>query len=229
MLVGVGLMVLGLRLGLADWLQNTLIGDSLYLMALLVFSDVGRLLFLAGLPLAAGSLFLASWRRSRTTAGFHRLAGRRKWYAAIASVAMLSLVILCLVARFLALRDVSPGGRLLVIDPSPSISAEGRYVAFASLATDLVPGDSNELCDVFVHDQQTGQTTRISVASDGRQGNGDSIEPSISADGRYVAFESRATNLVPDDTKDDEDIFVHDRETGETFRISVSSQGTQTD
>ena len=109
----------------------------------------------------------------------------------------------------------------------PSISADGRYVAFWSGASNLVPGDTNGKMDVFVHDRQTGQTTRISVASDGTQGNGDSYTPSISADGRYVAFESEASNLVPGDTNGRMDVFVHDRQTGQTNRISVTSDGGQ--
>ena len=110
----------------------------------------------------------------------------------------------------------------------PSISADGRYVAFSSLAGNLVPGDTNDTYDVFVHDRQTGQTTRVSVASDGAQGNGiTQSEPSISADGRHVAFESYASNLVPGDTNDAYDVFVHDRQTGQTTRVSVASDGAQ--
>jgi Tol biopolymer transport system component len=110
---------------------------------------------------------------------------------------------------------------------SPSISADGRYVAFRSLASNLVPGDTNVHYDVFVHDRQTGQTTRVSVASDGTQGNAECRHPSISADGRYVAFQSEASNLVPGDTNGQWDVFVHDRLTGETTRVSVASDGTQ--
>ena len=82
----------------------------------------------------------------------------------------------------------------------PSISADGRYVAFESDASNLVSGDTNYHPDIFVHDRQTGQTTRVSVASDGTQANGHSFDPSISADGRYVAFGSEADNLVSGDT-----------------------------
>jgi len=111
----------------------------------------------------------------------------------------------------------------------PSISADGRYVAFASLASNLVPGDTNGTWDVFVHDRLTGQTTRVSVASGGAQGNSGSWCPSISADGRYVAFQSYASNLVPGDTNGVLDVFVHDRLTGQTTRVSVASDGTQGD
>jgi|GEM_PF-2042504 len=109
----------------------------------------------------------------------------------------------------------------------PSISTDGRYVAFQSLATNLTAGDTNNASDIFVHNRETGETTRVSVYSDGTQGNGNSYNSSISADGRYVAFESNATNLVADDTNSKSDIFVHDRQTGETIRVSVYSDGTQ--
>ena len=110
---------------------------------------------------------------------------------------------------------------------SPSISADGRFVAFGSGASNLVAGDTAEHGDVFVHDQETGLTTRVSVASDGTQGNGGSGVPSISADGRYVAFSSYATNLVAGDTNGYYDIFVHDRQTGVTTLASVASNGMQ--
>jgi len=109
---------------------------------------------------------------------------------------------------------------------SPSISADGRYVAFVSLATNLVPGD-NKFWDTFVHDRQTGQTTRVSMSSGGKKGNGGSGNPSISADGRYVAFNSDATNLVPGDTNGVVDVFVHDRQTGQTVRVSLSWDGSE--
>jgi Tol biopolymer transport system component len=111
----------------------------------------------------------------------------------------------------------------------PSISSDGRYVAFNSEASNLVPDDTNGLYDIFVHDRQTGQTTRVSVSSSGEQGNSNSYWPSISADGRCVAFGSYASNLVPDDTNASGDVFVHDRQTGQTTRVSVSSSGEQGD
>ena len=98
-----------------------------------------------------------------------------------------------------------------------SLSVDGRDVAFHSGATNLVPGDTNEEVDAFVHEQETGTTTRVSVATDGTQGNNISFYPSLSGDGRYVAFNSRATNLVPGDTNGYEDVFVHDRETGTDY------------
>ena len=108
-----------------------------------------------------------------------------------------------------------------------SISADGRCVAFESAASNLVPGDTNGCRDIFVHDRHTGTTTRVSVASDGAQSNGPSSLPSISADGRFVAFSSWSSNLVPDDTNGCGDVFVHDRETRVTTRVSVASDGTQ--
>jgi uncharacterized repeat protein (TIGR01451 family) len=115
----------------------------------------------------------------------------------------------------------------------PSISADGRYVAFASLADNLVPGDTNVSSDIFVRDRQTGVTERVSVSSSGREGDNNSglLEglggPSISADGRFVAFDSNATNLVKQDRNNAEDVFVRDRLTGTTTRVSVTSSGAE--
>jgi len=109
----------------------------------------------------------------------------------------------------------------------PSISADGRYVAFMSYATDLVSGDTNGVQDVFVHDRQTGTTQRVSVDSAADQGDSRSVFPSISADGRYVAFTSWASDLVSGDTNQLFDVFVHDRQTGTTQRVSVNSAGMQ--
>lgn len=108
-----------------------------------------------------------------------------------------------------------------------SVSEDGRYVAFRSFASNLVPGDTNGQADIFVKDRQTGRTTRISVASDGTEANGRSDHPKISGNGRFVVFTSEATNLVTGDTNEAHDVFVHDRETGETRRISVTSYGEQ--
>jgi hypothetical protein len=106
---------------------------------------------------------------------------------------------------------------------NPSISSDGRYVAFHSWASNLVAGDTNVASDVFVHDTVTGVTTRVSVDSKGNQVNDHRTEPSISSDGRYVAFESLASNLVAGDTNNASDVFVHDTVTGETSRVSVST------
>jgi tricorn protease-like protein len=109
----------------------------------------------------------------------------------------------------------------------PSISSNGRYVAFDSDADTLVAGDSNSVRDVFVRDRQTGETTRVSVSSSDVQGNGASSLPSISSEGRYVAFSSDATNLIASDSNSMNDTFVHDRQTGQTTRVSISSAGVQ--
>jgi Tol biopolymer transport system component len=110
---------------------------------------------------------------------------------------------------------------------APATSADGHVVAFTSAASDLVAGDTNGAEDVFVRDTTTGQTERISVATDGSQSNGVSLQPAISADGRFVAFTSFAFNLVPGDTNLRSDVFVHDRQTGGTERVNVSSSGAQ--
>jgi Tol biopolymer transport system component len=112
-------------------------------------------------------------------------------------------------------------------DNATAISADGRYVAFAGVASNLVAGDTNSAFDIFVHDRVTGVTTRESVDSSGNQASGDSRFPSLSADGRYVAFASGAANLVPGDTNFLMDVFVHDRVTGQTVRVSVDSNGQQ--
>ncbi len=110
---------------------------------------------------------------------------------------------------------------------SPSISADGRYVTFVSYSTNLVANDTNGEGDIFVHDRQTGNITKVNITSDGTQGNNHSSAPSISADGRYVAFQSDASNLVANDTNYASDVFVHDRQTATTTIVSVASNGTQ--
>jgi Tol biopolymer transport system component len=107
------------------------------------------------------------------------------------------------------------------------LSGDGRYVAFTSRATNLVVGDTDNHTDIFVRDQMSGITTRVSVASDGTQANDSSGGHDISADGRYVAFLSHATNLVSGDTNNLRDVFLHDRVTGSTTRVSVASDGTE--
>jgi hypothetical protein len=90
----------------------------------------------------------------------------------------------------------------------PSISGDGRYVTFCSFATDLVAGDTNGFADVFVRDLAGGATARVSVGTGGAQADGQSLQPSISTDGRYVGFESEATDLVSGDANDKTDVFV---------------------
>jgi Tol biopolymer transport system component len=110
-----------------------------------------------------------------------------------------------------------------------SISTDGRYVAFMSNATNLVQSDMNDSWDVFLRDRQTGQTSLVSLGYDGSQANSQSEYPVISADGRYVAFASDATNIVEGDTVGYRDVFEYDREIGKTFRLSVANDGTQAD
>jgi Tol biopolymer transport system component len=97
---------------------------------------------------------------------------------------------------------------------APDLSADGRWTAFESDATNLVPGDTNGVRDVFVRDNQSGAVVRVSIASfAAEQANGPSRHASISADGRYVAFESDATNLGPGDVNGVSDVYRHDRDT----------------
>ena len=109
----------------------------------------------------------------------------------------------------------------------PAISGDGRYVAFNSLGDRLVDNDTNDASDVFLHDRQTGVTTRVSVNNSGVQGNKDSVTPAISQDGRYVVFNSAANNLVLGDNNAYQDIFVYDQQTGITSRVSISSTGVE--
>ncbi len=113
------------------------------------------------------------------------------------------------------------GGQADLGGGTPSISADGRLVTFDSAASNLVAGDTNGLTDVFVHDRQSGTTERVSVATGGAQGDSSSWVCSISADGAYVAFASDATNFMAGDTNSSRDIFVHDRQSDTTERVSV--------
>ena len=108
-----------------------------------------------------------------------------------------------------------------------AISGDGRYVAFGSAATNLVGGDTNGFSDVFLRDRQTNTTTRVSVDGAGVQGNGGSFDPSISSNGMSVAYWSAATNLVVGDTNATDDIFIWDRQTGATTRVSLDTGGAQ--
>jgi hypothetical protein len=127
---------------------------------------------------------------------------------------------------------------------APSISGDGRYVAFESKATNLVPGGSDGSIHIFVHDRDADEdgiyddedgtyhpgevsTVQVSVDSAGSEGDADSRAPSISADGRYVAFQSDADNLVASDNGLYSDVFVHDLQTRTTTRVSVDSAGTE--
>jgi hypothetical protein len=118
-------------------------------------------------------------------------------------------------------------------------SLDGRWIGFASQASNLVPGDNNHATDVFVRDRKTGSVARVSVSSAGNEAHGSSYFPDISATGRFVAFVSDASDLVAGDTNNATDIFVHDRDpdennvfdegNGTTSRVSLSSPGAQAD
>lgn len=108
-----------------------------------------------------------------------------------------------------------------------SITPDARFVLFVSAATNLVIGDTNGELDVFVRDRVAGTTSRVSVDSAGNQANNDCFVGGISADGRFVVFESPASNLVAGDTNGLPDIFVHDRVTGATVIASLAANGAQ--
>ncbi len=115
----------------------------------------------------------------------------------------------------------------MVIANEPALSADGRYVTFKSDASNLVPGDNNGTDDIFVYDRTTRSIERVSVSDAGVEGNSTSFSPSLSADGRYVTFNSTANNLVPGDNNGVFDIFVYDRTTGSIERVSVSDAGVE--
>jgi len=123
----------------------------------------------------------------------------------------------------------SNGGEANGSSALSSISADGRYVAFISTASNLVPGDSNGQMDVFVKDRKTGKVKRVSVRSNGAQGNAGGTDPVISPDGRQVVFSSSSTNLVPNDSNGADDVFIHTLKNKKTKRVSVSSDGAQGD
>ena len=136
-----------------------------------------------------------------------------------------------LVTGAMALVNVDSAGVQPAIGDTggPAISWDGRFVAFDSTATSLVPGDSNGARDVFVRDRVAGTTVRASVDSAGNEGAGFSSAASISRDGRFVAFQSAAANLVPGDTNGSPDVFVRDLVAGTTVRVSVGAGGAQAD
>jgi Tol biopolymer transport system component len=119
---------------------------------------------------------------------------------------------------------------------SPALSSDGRYVAFASDASNLVPADGNGVSDVFLRDRQSDTTERVSVATGGGEGNSNSAPPDLfaptvamSADARYVVFASAASNLVSGDTNGTADVFLRDRQSDETERVSLSVDGAEGD
>ncbi len=121
------------------------------------------------------------------------------------------------------------GGSAAGSSLQPAISADGRFVAFTSSAPDLVEDDSNGSLDVFVHDLRTEVTTLISRGSNGELADNDSFSPSLSADGRFVAFSSLASNLDARDTNAAPDVYMHDRVTGRTTLVSAGADGQSGD
>ncbi len=141
-------------------------------------------------------------------------------------------------ARDIFLHDRTTGATTLVskstagvqgngISSRPFISSDGAFIAYRSIASNLVAGDTNLVEDVFLYEVATGITTRVSVSSSGVEGNALSSVPSLSADGRLVAFRSFASNLTPNDTNFAEDVFLHDTTTGITRMISGAVGGAQ--
>jgi hypothetical protein len=110
---------------------------------------------------------------------------------------------------------------------SVSLSADGRFVAFGSVASNLVANDTNGVLDLFVHDRSTGATVRASESSSGEQGDVESAGWTLSRDGRYVVFSSQADHLVASDLNSEFDVFLHDLQTSSTSLVSVSSSGEQ--
>ncbi len=121
----------------------------------------------------------------------------------------------------------SSGTQANGLSDQAGVTSDGRYVVFASEASNLVAEDTNEESDIFLHDRLTGTTTCISVAPDGTIGNGMSEKPSITPDGRYIVFRSGARNLVAGDTNLNYDIFVYDRQTGVMEFASNGADGSQ--
>lgn len=139
---------------------------------------------------------------------------------------------------FLYVRDRQQGSNTLIdtelngsepnaYNHNVSISGDGRYLSFNSTNAHLVANDNNNAADIFVYDLQNQSMSSVSRGTDGNTGNKWSYNPSISGDGRYVAFQSASDNLIADDTNNRKDMFRHDRQTGETIRVSVGHDGEQ--
>ena len=107
------------------------------------------------------------------------------------------------------------------------MSGDGRFIAFSSAASNLVDGDTNRLIDVFLRDHQAGVTTRISQGPASTEANSSSWDARMSANGRYVAFRSSASNLVDGDTNGSPDVFLYDRLSGAVRLLSVAATGGQ--
>ncbi|MCC6405909.1 MAG: calcium-binding protein [Planctomycetes bacterium] len=148
----------------------------------------------------------------------------------LACAALLAATADAAAAQSIARISVSSTGVQGNADSSPpSLTADGHWAVFDSLADDLVPGDTNGCSDIFVRDLWAGTTERVSVAPNGDQSNGGSGLESLSSDGRFVVFASTASNLVLGDTNGRQDVFVLDRITGAIDRVSVSTAGVEAD
>ncbi len=125
--------------------------------------------------------------------------------------------------RIISVNPAIPGHATNGHSFEPSISANGRYVSFTSLASNLVPGDTNSFRDVYVYDLNTEIVGRVSISRDGSEAIGDSFAPSISDDGQFIAFTSDAANLVPFDVNNSRDVFVYDQTTDTLRGVTVAS------
>ncbi len=121
----------------------------------------------------------------------------------------------------------SDGAQANASSGGSAISADGRWISYHSIATNLIDNDTNGAYDVFLFDRTTGRTRRVSVRSEGAQANDSSLFPAISGDGRWITYDSEATNLVDNDTNNTWDVFLYDRDTGTAQRVSVHSNGSQ--
>jgi Tol biopolymer transport system component len=108
-----------------------------------------------------------------------------------------------------------------------AITPDGRFVLFYSEFTNLVPGDTNDQFDLFVHDRMNGTTVRATVKTGGGEIGGEAISGAITPDGRFVVFHAQPNGVVPDDTNNVLDVFVHDFQNDTTERVSVASDGSQ--
>lgn len=201
----------------------------------------------SGMPcISPDGRYVAFWSASILAPGpldysgvyVHDLQTRETTVETDRSQATYSLPSICSGGRFLALykdggeiylRDRQRGTTIRVAGNSdfPSLSSDGRFLVFSSTESTLVPNDNNNASDAFVHDNQTGVISRVSVSSSGTEGNNGSSLVTSSADGRWIAFLSDASNLVGGDTNNFRDAFVHDRRTGQTICISVAANGAQ--
>ena len=161
---------------------------------------------------------------NRTSVGKAR---RPAWIELMAVAACLAVPPPLLAQTTTVVSTSSDGSKANDGSYSAAISADGRYVAFVSYASNIVAGDTNATRDVFVSDRHAGTTERVSVSSSGAQAEGSSTETALSSDGRFVVFTSEASNLVPGDTNGSSDVFVHDRQGGTTTRVSVATGGNE--